>query len=52
MCMIGGVGLKSIPRSNDGMGESSGNECRVGGRMLGLRDGYKVGGEGLGLRTT
>ena len=65
VCMIGGVGLKSIPRSNNGMGESSGNECAVGGEMLdpghrcgvgegmlGLRDGYKVGGEGLGLGTT
>ena len=36
VCMIGGVGLKSIPRSNNGMGESSGNECAVGGEGLEL----------------
>ena len=24
VCMTGGVGLKSIPKSNDGIGESSG----------------------------
>ena len=52
VCMKGGVGLKLIPRSKDGMSESLGNERGVGGGMLGLRDGCGVGGEGLGLGTT
>ena len=65
VCMKGGVGLKSIPRSKDEMGESLGNECGVGGGMsdpghgcgvgrgmLRLRDGCGVDGEGSGLGTT
>ena len=61
--MSGGVG--SIPRSKDGMGDSSGNDREVGGRMLdlgygcgvgggmvGLGDGCGVDGEGSGLGTT
>ena len=60
MCMLGGVG--SIPRSNDGIGESLGNDrgvaggmldlghgCGVGGRMLGVGDGCGVGEGMLGL---
>ena len=59
----GGVG--PIPRSKDGMGDSSGNDCGVGGwmsdlghgcgvhgGMVGLRDGGGVGGEGSGVGTT
>ena len=59
----GGVGL--IPRSKDGMSDSSGNDCGVGeqmsdlghgcgvhGGMVGLRDGGGVGGKGLRVRTT
>ena len=44
VCISRGVG--SIPRSNDGMGESSGNDCGVGGEMLGVGDGCGVDGEG------
>ena len=62
-CMSGGVG--SIPRSKDGMDDSSGNDRGVGGRMsnlghgcgvhggmVGLRDGGGVGGKGSRVRTT
>ena len=42
--MTRGVGLKSIPKSKDGMGESSRNEHGAGGGMLGPRYGYGVGG--------
>ena len=62
-CMSGGVG--SIPRSKDGIGDSSGNDhgvggrmsnlgqgCGVGGRMVGLRDGCGVDGEGSRVGTT
>ena len=61
--MLGGVG--SIPRSKDGMGDSSRNNRGVGGRMsdpghgcgvgegmVGLRDGCGVDEEGSGIRTT
>ena len=57
--------MKSLPRSKDGMGESSGNErgvgggmlsprhgCGVGGGMSGPGDGCRVGGEGSGLGPT
>ena len=60
MCMSGGVG--SIPRSDDGIGECSGNDrgvgggmldpghgCGVGGGMLGVGDGCGVGEGMLGL---
>ena len=60
MCMLGGVG--SIPRLNDGMGESLGNDrgvgggmsdsghgCGVGGGMLGVGDGCGVDREGSGV---
>ena len=63
MCMSGGVG--SIPRSDDGIGESSGNDrgvgggmtdpghgCGVGGGMLGVGDGCGVDGEGSRVGTT
>ena len=62
-CMSGGVG--SIPRSKDGIGDSSGNDhgvggrmsnlgqgCGVGGGMVGLRDGCGVDGEGSRVGTT
>ena len=62
VCMTRGVGLKSTPKSNDGMSESSGNDysvgggmsdpghgCRVGGGMLGVGDGCGVGEGMLGL---
>ena len=65
VCMTRGIGLKSIPKSNDGMSESSRNDysvgggmsdprhgCEVGEGMSGLGDGCGVGGEGLGLGTT
>ena len=65
MCMTRGIGLKSIPKSNDGMSESSGNDysvgggmldpghgCEVGGGMLVLGDRYGVGGEGSRVGTT
>ena len=45
-CMSGGVG--SIPRSKDGMGDSSGNDCGVGGRMSNPGQGCGVGGEMVG----
>ena len=54
-----------IPSSKDGMGDSSPNNCGVGGRMsdlghgcgvgegmVGLKDGGGVGGEGSGVGTT
>ena len=41
-CMSGRVG--SISRSKDGMGDSSGNDPRVGGRMLDLGHGCGMGG--------
>ena len=41
-CMSGGVG--SIPRSNDGMGDSSGNDCGVSRRMSNLGHECGVGG--------
>ena len=60
VCMTRGIGLKSIPKSNDGMSESSGNDysvgggmsdsghgCEVGGGMLVLEDRYGVGGRGI-----
>ena len=60
VCMSGGVG--SIPRSDNGIGESSGNDrgvgggmsdpghgCGVGGGMLGVGDGCGVGEGMLGL---
>ena len=47
MCMSGEVG--SILRSNDGMGESSGNDRRVGEGMLDPGHGCGVGGEMLGV---
>ena len=60
-CMSGGVG--SIPRSKDGMDDSSGNDGGVGGRMsnlghrcgvvggmMGLGDGCGVGEGMVGLR--
>ena len=47
VCISRRVG--SIPRSNDGMGESSGNDCGVGGEMLGVGDGCRVGEGMLGL---
>ena len=53
VCMLGGVG--SIPRSNDGMGESLGNGRGVGGGMSDLRHGCGVGegmfgvGDGCGV---
>ena len=60
-CMSGRVG--SIPSSKDGMGDSSGNDCGVGGRMsdpshecgvgggmVGLGDGCRVGEGMVGLR--
>ena len=46
-CMSEGVG--SIPRSKDGMGDSSGNDREVGGRMLDLGYGCGVGGRMVGL---
>ena len=65
VCMTRGIGLKSIPKSNDGMSESSGNDysvgggmsnpghgCEVGGGMLVLGDRYGVGGEGSRVGTT
>ena len=65
VCMTRGVGLKSTPKSNDGMSESSGNDysvgggmsdprhgCEVGGGMLVLGDRYGVGGEGSRVGTT
>ena len=47
VCMSRGVG--SIPRSKDGMGDSSGNDPRVGGRMLDLGHGCGMGGGMVGL---
>ena len=47
MCMSGGVG--SIPRSKDGMDESSRNEHGVGGGMSDLGHGCGVGGGMLGV---
>ena len=60
VCMLRGV--ESILRSNDGMGESSGNDrgvgggmsdpghrCGVGGGMLGVGDGCRVDEGMLGL---
>ena len=41
-CMSRGVG--SIPRSKDGMSDSSGNDCGVGGQMSDLGQGCGVGG--------
>ena len=40
-CMLGGVG--SIPKSKDGMSDSSGNDRGVGGRMLDPGQGCGVG---------
>ena len=48
--MSGGLG--SIPRSKDGMGDSSRNDRGVGGGMVGLGDGCGVDGEGSGVGTT
>ena len=45
-CMLGGVG--SRPRSKDGMGDSSGNDHGVGGRMSDPRQGHGVGGGMVG----
>ena len=45
-CMSGRVGL--IPRSKDGMGDSSGNGCGVGGRMSDLGQRCGVGGGMVG----
>ena len=45
-CMSGGVG--SIPRSKDGMGDSSGNDRRMGGQMSDPGQGYGVGGGMVG----
>ena len=58
-------GVQPIPSSKDGMGDSSPNNCGVGGRMsnlghgcgvhggmVGLRDGGGVGGKGSRVRTT
>ena len=45
-CMSGGV--RSIPRLNDGMGDSSRNDCGVGGRMSDLGQGSGVGGRMVG----
>ena len=45
-CMSGGVG--SIPRSKDGMGDSSGNDYGVGGRISDLGQGCGVGGGMVG----
>ena len=47
MCMSGGVG--SIPRSIVEMGESSGNDRRVGEGMSDPRHGCGVGGWMLGV---
>ena len=65
VCMTRGIGLKSIPKSNDGTSESSGNDysvggrmsdpghgCEVGGGILVLGDRYGVGGEGSRVGTT
>ena len=41
-CMSRGVG--PTPKSKDGMGDSSGNDRRVGGQMSDLGHGYEVGG--------
>ena len=46
-CMSGGVG--SIPRSKDGMGDSSGNDRGVGGWMSDPRYGCGMGGGMVGL---
>ena len=45
-CMSSGVG--SIPKSKDGMGDSSGNDRGVGGRMLDPRQGCGRGGRMVG----
>ena len=47
VCMLGGVG--SIPRSKNGMGETLGNDRRVGGRMSNPGQGCGVGGRMVGL---
>ena len=47
VCMSRGVG--SIPRSKDGMSESSRNDRGLGGGMLDLGDGCGVGGGMLGV---
>ena len=46
-CMSGRVG--SIPRSKDRMGDSSGNDRGVNGRMSDLGHGCGVGGGMVGL---
>ena len=46
-CMSGRVG--SIPRSKDGMGDSSGSDCGVGGRMSDPGQRCGVGGGMVGL---
>ena len=46
-CMSGEVG--SIPRSNDGMGDNSGNDCGVSRQMSNPRHGCGVGGGMVGL---
>ena len=46
-CMSGGVG--SIPSSNDGMSDSSRNDCGVSRRMLDPGHGCGVGGGMVGL---
>ena len=43
-------GVEPIPRSKDGMGDSSGNNCRVGGQMSDLGHGCRVHGGMMGLR--
>ena len=45
-CMSGGV--RSIPRLKDGMGDSSRNDCGVGGRMSDPGQGCGVGGRMVG----
>ena len=45
--VLGGVG--SIPMSKDGMGDTLGNDCGVGGRMSDLEQGCGVGGRMVGL---
>ena len=42
-------GVRPIPSSKDGMGDSSPNNCGVGGRMSDLGHGYGVHGGMVGL---
>ena len=46
-CYMSG-GVRSIPRLKDGMGDSSRNDCGVGGRMSDPRQGSGVGGRMVG----